>query len=134
MATAALVAAEAANRASEAAARGVSRATGGQGGTVVLIAGVLFLGYLFLSRRLQRVAEVLRDPATASGSDRLAPPAVPGVSRPTYPAGAAADPTCWARTYSDALQAGRSQAQAVAAADAACGKGTPKLPPGVPMR
>jgi len=44
------------------AAAPITAATGGQGGTVLLIGGVLFLGYLFLTRRLQRVLEVIRDP------------------------------------------------------------------------
>lgn len=51
-----------ADTASKAAAAPVKAVTGGQGGTVVLIAGILFLGYLFLTRRLQAVARALQSP------------------------------------------------------------------------
>lgn len=80
MATAAAAAANAAIRAADAASRAAARpinaATGGQGGTVLLIVGVLFVGYLFLTRKLQRVLQVIDEPADAgSGIGAPAPKA-----------------------------------------------------------
>lgn len=63
MAGAAAAATKAADIASRVAARPIQAATGGQGGTVLLIMGVLFLGYLFISRRLGNVMRALALPA-----------------------------------------------------------------------
>jgi hypothetical protein len=61
--------------------------SGSQGGNVFLVVGVLFIAYLFLTRRLQRVVEVLREPAggAATTDTQWHPPLAlpPGVRVPT---------------------------------------------------
>lgn len=56
---------------------------GGKGGTVVLIAGVLFIGYLYLSRRLPSVfAAISTPPTTTAGSMGGNVPAQPTIGTP----------------------------------------------------
>lgn len=74
--------------ASRAAARPVNAVTGGQGGTVLLIAGILFVAYLFVTRRLQRVVGVLAEPAPGIGGGPISSsPSVVSSARPARSVG-----------------------------------------------
>jgi len=55
---------------------------GGQGGTVVLIAGTLFLGYLYFTRRLPGVITAIQSPDKQSGLASPTPGIIPPIGTP----------------------------------------------------
>lgn len=46
---------------------GIGKGSGGNGGTVFLIAGTLFIGYLYISRRLDPVIAAIKSPPASNG-------------------------------------------------------------------
>lgn len=56
---------------------GIGKGSGGNGGTVFLIAGTLFIGYLYISRRLDGVIAAIKNPPNISGLPGGGPPINP---------------------------------------------------------
>lgn len=130
-----------------ASARPIQAATGGKGGEAFLVVGVILLGWLFVTRRLQRVVQVIGEPADAvppsTGSLAPAPVAAapgggyytttePGRRAPSLPPNDAemniakvrARLRCgsrWTRAYQAAINRGAAIDAAIAEGDQACG-------------